>query len=650
MTASTPRTLAPTRLDPLPLGAIRPAGWLLDTLRTQADGMSGHLDEFWPDIADSGWIGGDREGWERGPYWLDGLVPLAFLLEDDRLIGKVCRWVDYILDGQHADGWLGPTYHRYPDPPAILPPAARTHSPLEFEPWPQAILAKALIQFHEATGDERVIPALTRLYAKIADLITTQPLESWARFRWMEFLVGIHWLFERTGDTTLLRLAVQLREQGFDWTAHYSDFPYRERLTEEQCDLPGHGPNNAMAIKAPAVWSRQSHDPADLAFADRIIDELDRYHGQATGMFTSDEHLAGRSPSQGAELCAVVEYLYALEQLISIGGRPDHVDRWERLAYNALSAPFSPDMWTHQYDQQVNQVACHVVEDRIYTSNGPDANLYGLEPHFGCCTANMHQGWPKVATHLWMRTRDGGLAAIGWAPCVVETSIDGGPVRVSVATDYPFDETITITIDGPATGMPLDLRIPGWATGATVRMNHGDPIAAAPGTFHRVTVTGPCRITLHLPMPVRAERRSPGSVALYSGPLLLAHAPASRWDKIIARETVDDWAVLPTAPWNYALVPVDWSALPVRRTATVPGTSPWSRDDAPVRVMVPARRLSSWEMVRGAAGPIPECPVEDDSPEELIELLPFGCTDIRVGEFPFSNSNPSRLIRTRVNV
>ena len=32
-------------------------------MRIQADGLSGRLDEFWPDIRDSGWIGGCAEGW-----------------------------------------------------------------------------------------------------------------------------------------------------------------------------------------------------------------------------------------------------------------------------------------------------------------------------------------------------------------------------------------------------------------------------------------------------------------------------------------------------------------------------------------------------------------------------------------------------------
>jgi uncharacterized protein len=100
--------LATAALRTLPLGTLRPTGWLLERLRLQADGMAGHLDEFWPDVARSGWIGGDAEGWERGPYWLDGITGIAYLLDDARLEAKVRRWVDHILEHQHPDGWFGP--------------------------------------------------------------------------------------------------------------------------------------------------------------------------------------------------------------------------------------------------------------------------------------------------------------------------------------------------------------------------------------------------------------------------------------------------------------------------------------------------------------------------------------------------------------
>src|SRR5579872_4722734 len=99
--------LADNIFKPLPLTSLRPSGWLFRQLQVQANGLAGHLDEFWPDVAQSGWVGRNAEGWERGPYWLDGLIPLAFLLDDARLKAKVQVWIDSILTRQQEDGWLG---------------------------------------------------------------------------------------------------------------------------------------------------------------------------------------------------------------------------------------------------------------------------------------------------------------------------------------------------------------------------------------------------------------------------------------------------------------------------------------------------------------------------------------------------------------
>ena len=100
--------LAAPVFNPLPLGSVMPKGWLLEQLKLQSSGLTGHLDEFWPDVKDSGWIGGKAEGWERAPYWLDGMVPMAYLTDDAKLKAKAKHWVDYILKHQTADGWLGP--------------------------------------------------------------------------------------------------------------------------------------------------------------------------------------------------------------------------------------------------------------------------------------------------------------------------------------------------------------------------------------------------------------------------------------------------------------------------------------------------------------------------------------------------------------
>ena len=138
--------LTPNAFDPLPLGSVKPAGWLLQQLKIQRDGLTGHIDEFWPDLSStSAWLGGKGEGWERGPYYLDGLVPLAYLLDDPELIGKARRWLNWTLEHQREDGSIGPEKNQ--------------------DWWPDMIMLKVLTQFQEVTGDPRVIPALEKFFA-----------------------------------------------------------------------------------------------------------------------------------------------------------------------------------------------------------------------------------------------------------------------------------------------------------------------------------------------------------------------------------------------------------------------------------------------------------------------------------------------------
>ncbi len=244
----------------------------------------------------------------------------------------------------------------------------------------------------------------------------------------------------------------------------------------------GHVVNNAMALKAHALWWRLSGEARDRAAVYDMMAKLDRYHGMATGVFTGDECLAGLDPAQGTELSAVVEHMYSLEHLLSLLGDPAFGDRLEQITFNALPATFSPDMWGHQYDQQVNQIECSV-KPRNWNTNTDDSNIYGLEPHYGCCTANLSQGWPKFAANLWMRTESDGLAAVAYAPSEVTATLQGRDVRVRLETDYPFGDTLRFTVhcDEPVT-FPLLLRIPRWADEAHVDVG-GETQHALPGKF-----------------------------------------------------------------------------------------------------------------------------------------------------------------------
>ncbi len=355
--------LNPLAFTPLPLGAVRPLGWLARQLRIQADGLSGHLDEIWPDVKDSRWFGGNAEGWERAPYWLDGFIALAFVLDDQALKDRAARYIEYILDHQEEDGWLGPR--------AMVEASGRPEN-YNYDLWGQLLALKVLAEYHAATGNERVLAAIERNLRCIERVIDRKPLFNWGHSRWFEGLVALYQLYERQPTQWLWDLAVKLQGQGFHWGEFFRRWPLTGATSKGRWNYMGHVVNNAMAVKAHALWWRMSGEEADLNTVYDIIEKLDRYHGMATGMFTGDECLAGRSPTQGTELCAVVEYAYSLETLLSIMGDPAFGDRLEKVVFNALPATFSPDMWSHQYDQQVNQVECSVQDGRTWNTNGPE--------------------------------------------------------------------------------------------------------------------------------------------------------------------------------------------------------------------------------------------------------------------------------------
>jgi len=604
---------------------LKPAGWLRRELEIQAEGLSGNLDKIWPDVRDSRWIGGDREGWERVPYWLDGFIPLAYLLDDEDMIARAKRYVDAIVAGQKEDGWLCP---------------CADEERAGYDMWALYLIDKVLMLYYDCSGDERIPGVVRRSLKNLYEHIQAHPIFSWAHSRWFECLIPIFRLYEMEPEDWLLDLGRLLRKQGMHYEEIYADWQYK--IPERKWQWESHVVNQGMAVKEGGLASLLD-DPdgdADDSFSEYMLSQLFAYHGTAVGHFTGDECLSGLSPIQGTELCGVTEAMYSYEVLYALTGNPVWADRLEKLAFNALPATLTPDMWGHQYDQMTNQVACVKLDPAhvVFRTNSAESHLYGLEPNYGCCTANFNQGWPKFARSLILRSDDG-ITVNAVAPCELKTKIGGVPVKVECDTLYPFGGTVNYIVETEAPAeFTLTLRIPGTAASASV-----DGEAAEPGTL--VTLKrvweGRSVVTMVLTFDTKFVQRPTGLYSLERGPLVYALKIGEDWTKLeYERNGVErkfpycDWEVRPTTEWQYGLASVEGAGVGVKETGEW-GDLPFAPENAPVTLEVPVYRInwgyeSEYEMVARAT-PLSSMPV---GPLTTAEFIPYGCTNIRLTELP----------------
>lgn len=626
----------------LPLGTIKPMGWLDEQMKRMVTGMAGNLDSQYAKVVGSrnGWLGGDGDVWERGPYWIDGLLPLAYIMKDKKLMDKVQPWIEWTLASQKENGYFGPDTDRGPEPGLQRDNAK--------DWWPKMVVLKVMQQYYSATNDKRVIPFLTKYFKYQLNELPKDPLGKWTFWgeqRGGDNLMVVYWLYSITGDKFLLDLGELIHKQTFDWT---DVFLNRDDLSRQNST---HGVNLAQGFKETTIYSQANNDPKYTYAPKKAMKDIRNTMGFPTGLWAADEMLRFGNPTQGSELCTAVEMMFSLENMLEITGDVQWADQLERITYNVLPSQISADYTERQYYQQVNQISMTDASRNFVTSHGNTDNVMGLITGYPCCTTNMHQGWPKFTQNLWYSTVDNGLAALIYAPSEVTAKVaNGTKIKITESTNYPFKEDIKFQfqyIDKKVKqeNFPFHVRVPSWCEKPEILLN-GQKLEAELPADRIVKITRDWKsgdeLTVKFPMKVAVSYWYDGAAVIERGPLLYGLKMNEKWEQKNDPVKFGNYhQVTSDSPWNYCLLSKYLTDKTLQESVSISQKNdislyPWTVQDAPVTLSIKAKRLV-WPEYKSSAGPIQYLSQIGDKTlqdEEVIQLIPFGCTKLRITEFP----------------
>lgn len=551
--------LQPLRWQPPPLStplSPTPEGWLHRQLLAQRNGFGGHelpmahqdgINNVYNDI----WLGGKFASGGGGhlaegyPYWLNGFVPLARLLNDSSYVATLQLQIHQIItnaSAQKQGGWLGPLYERSRG--LNGPYSARGYDDFWLQYRMLGAVAQAAESATSVAAREAIIAAMVAFTNSLDALLDTNPIfvGDWSHSRMNELLSPLLWLADHASPaanlTATFRLLGKFSTQGFDWATWIlsGNLP---AVAGELCGsihyqrLPVHGVDIGTGLMQEAHMYRITGKPEHLVRAKAQLSVIMSQHGQANGVFGANECLSDRDPTHGTETCVVVEMMESLAQMFTVSGDLEYIDQLEQIALNAMPAPFfNGTMGAMKYFQEINH---------------PGADKYSQV--YECCLTNHNMGWPKYAQRAVMTAKESThipgdtLGVLLYHPFEAESIVlpSGATAGVSIKTDYPFDNAIHLNFTS-ATAITVALRIPGWCPklGTTQDLSEvcrvERSICKSPSSCH--TRVDPCRpsdffrtvlggstfgstaMTLHLPMQIRLENRTQGAVAVHRGPIL----------------------------------------------------------------------------------------------------------------------------------
>lgn len=634
-------------LRKLPLGAIRPEGWLLDEIR-HVCALQRRLGALQGLVKNGEWTSG-----ENLPRYVRGLVLLSAVLDDKALKEKAFGFVLLMLNSANEGGDFGPKGTR------------------SLTPKIEAV--KALLCYYEYTGDERVLPFLKKFFKNQFNTYSVSPTWFDSRARLLEEIPAIEAVYRETDLEWLQDLGEKLRDSSNDWFKLASKFPYKKpygkyigarslkktlkkvnlyssielppkakpytpEFVETEWHRKAHqvaietdGVNLAKAVKYPAVYGRFVGDDDLKNISLKLINSLNRYHGTPLGMFACSNMLGSASATAGVDVQAAVEMLESLVEVVKETGDYAAVDLIERIAFNLIPAATFDDCSAVQDMVLVNQVEA-----------SPSRKLPGSNEDNAYYTKKLTKGAIAVmsAYPLYLSTacmiKNDEINFLTYAPCKMDISIAGCQMTISERTGYPFRNTVAFKVE-KVNGEPevkINFRAP---KNTTIQLISGGQVVAS-GTkqisVKCVLKTG-STFMIKLNIPLVAEEFG-GKYSLMKGNLLMSEKMPHE-----IKTTVEDRRVLVVnTSKRWSIAPVlerksgSTSLYEQERTIVHDiGEKPFSFDNPPFELAVRSKNVQNWDYDISGFAAIPKKP---DYSEESLErtFIPYGCTLLHIAQFP----------------
>ncbi|OUC08851.1 hypothetical protein RY27_06495 [Litorilinea aerophila] len=494
---------------------------------------------------------GLQEGGHQGTFWSDGdcykwmeaIIHVLGVVDDPELDRLLDELIDVIARAQEPDGYICTQVQ--------LTDKGRWQAPQFHELYNMGHLITAACAHHRVTGKENFLQVARKLADYLYQVFQPRPPEL-ANFGWNPSnIMALVDLYRITGETRYLELAqtfVDMRgsapktpgrqqdDRGGGGTDQIQDrIPLRQ-----ETEAVGHAVTATYLYSGAADVYMETGEQALLEALQRIWLDMTTRKMYITGGVGTHHHAVSKRgdriweafgldyqlPNATAynETCANIGNAMWNWRMLRITGEARFSDIMELVAYNTLLSGVSMDGTHFCY---TNPLRWYGAEHLLLSQDAPTRwhtfHCYCCPPQVARTIAQLHEWAYSLSPEgLWIHLYGGNT---------LETSLDGtSSIRLKQETNYPWDGYIKITLTAvPTHPMALMLRIPGWATGATLRVN-GEHWAEQPqpGTYavlKRSWSPGDV-IELDLPMEPRLVKAHPkveeaaNHVAIMRGPVV----------------------------------------------------------------------------------------------------------------------------------